>query len=205
MRRVALLLLALYLTGCQSATPSASPSPGGGSATPSASGSPAKSTESGENVVRLHKSTIKTKQGQKWEMEADQIDWMDDRSRAKATHVEWWLIDKEDKRWVKVTSPTADIDMDNEIVVFTGETVARRLGYDENLKVQHLVYKGKERMFYGSQGVEWHRGTVKLTGETLKATSTLDRVQLKGRVKGKSKGGFKDLAQPRKADSSSEN
>lgn len=200
MRRILLIAL-IALAGCQSSPgPAPSPTPGGVSASPS--GAPA---QVGKDTIRLRKTTIKTRQGQKWEMEAEEVDWMDDRSRALAQEVDWWLIDEHDKRWVKVESPHADVDMDNEIVTFTGETVARRLGFDETLKVQHLVYKGKERMFYGSEGVEWQRGTVRLTGETLTATSTLDKVQLKGDVRGKSKGGFKGLLKPRKAESPSEN
>lgn len=204
MRGLLSLLIAVCLSGCQSepaptAAPegSASPSP-----TPGISASP--QSQAGEKTVRVHKSTIKTKQGQKWELEAEEVDWMDDRSKAKARDVDWWLIDEKGERWVQVESPVADIDLDSEIVIFEGETVAQRIGYDENLKVQRLVYKGKERMFYGSEGVEWHRGGVKLSGDTLKADSTLSQVQLKGRVKGKSEGGFKDLSEPRKAESSSE-
>lgn len=204
MRGLVYFSIAVLLVGCRSEpAPSASPTPAGGTAT--LSPSPAVSAApSGDKTVRLQKSTIKTKQGQKWEMEAEEVDWMDDRSKAKAKDVDWWLVDDEGKRWVLVESPVADIDLDSEIVIFEGETVAKRLGFDENLKVQRLVYKGKERMFYGSEGVEWHRGTVMLAGETLKATSTLSQVQLKGKVRGKSEGGFKDLSEPRKAESSRE-
>lgn len=204
MRFFLILTILLSLVGCQSseephATPSASASPGSKS-TPKADGTPI-----ADDTVRLRKTTIKTKQGQKWEMEASQIDWHDNRAFGEAKEVTWWLLDENDKKWVRVDSPRADVDRTNEIVTFIGETVAHRLDFDEDLKVQHLVYKGKERMFYGSQGVEWRRGTVELTGETLTATSELDKVQLKGSVKGKTKGGFKGLKEPRKADSSREN
>lgn len=150
--------------------------------------------------MRLKKTTIKTRQGQKWELEADEVDWTDSNSLAKARVVNWWLIDKNEKRWVKVVSPQANIDMDREIVTFTGETVATRIGFPESLKVQKLVYKGKERKFYGSGGVTWRRATADLSGDTLTATAELDKVLLKGNVKGKIKGGFKDLKDPKKAD-----
>lgn len=202
MRFLVILAILLFLTGCRSAedpsqSPTAKASPGG---VPSADGTPLS-----ENTVRLSKTTLKTKQGQKWEMEAEQIDWHDDRSFGEARVVTWWLLDENDKKWVRVDSPRADIDRTKEVVTFIGETVATRLDFDEDLKVQHLVYKGKERMFYGSEGVEWRRGTIELTGETLTATSELDKVQLKGNVKGKTKGGFQGLKEPRKADSSGEN
>lgn len=207
MRGLCFFFALTLVVGCHSpSTPSVDSTPEGGTATlsPSPAVSSTPSASPAEKTVRLQKSTIKTKQGQKWEMEAEEVDWMDDRSRAKAKDVDWWLIDEEGKRWVQVESPVADIDLDAEIVIFEGETVAKRLGFDENLKVQRLVYKGKERMFYGSEGVEWHRGTIMLSGETLKATSTLSQVQLKGKVRGKSEGGFEDLSEPRKAESSSE-
>jgi LPS export ABC transporter protein LptC len=203
MRRVLVSLIAVALFGCQSGPdPLASPTAGTPTASPDSS-TAAESPRAGnvdEDTIRLHKTTIKTRQGQKWELQADEVEWMDDRSKANAKTVTWWLVDEDDKKWVKVVSPEADVDMDNEVVTFIGKTVASRLGFDETLEVQHLVYKGKERKFYGSGGVEWHRGTVELKGETLTATSQLDRVQLKGKVRGKSKGGFKGLKEPRKAE-----
>lgn len=151
-------------------------------------------------TVHFKKTTIKTRQGQKWELEADQVDWADERSRARALDVLWWLVDDEGIRTVRVESPEADIDMDNEVVTFIGETIATKIGFPESLEVKKLVYRGKERMFYGSEGVTWKRPDVELTGETLTATAELDKVQLKGGVKGKSKGGFDGLAKPRRTD-----
>lgn len=151
---------------------------------------PADSPEEDEPAVHLRKTTIKTRQGQKWELEAGAMDWSEEGNRAKATDVNWWLIDENGQRWVEVQSPAADIDMDHEIVTFQGKTVATRLGFPETLEVQHLVYKGKDRKFYGSGGVIWKRANVELTGETLTATSQLDKVQLRGNVRGKSIGGF---------------
>lgn len=190
LRQIILLaLICIAMLGCQSESPTASPSgtatPGGVTASPEPSASP-----DDEDAIRLRKTTIKTRQGQKWELEAGEVDWFEEHSKAKATEVTWWLLDKEDKRWVKVESPRADIDMDHEVVTFEGKTVATRLGFPESLVVQHLVYKGKDRKFYGSGGVVWKRANLELSGETLTATSQLDKVQLKGSVKGKSKGGF---------------
>lgn len=199
---ICLCFLALVLvwgaSGCSSTpdpSPSSTPAP-----TPDFVSPTPESTDLPSDTVRLRKTTIKTRQGQKWEMEADEVDWMDDRARAKARAVTWWLVDKDDKKWVKVVSPEADIDMEGEVVTFTGETVATRLGFPESLKVKKLVYKGKDRKFYGSGGVLWQRANIELTGETLTATAELDKVQLKGRVKGKSIGGFEGLKEPQKAD-----
>lgn len=195
--RYTLLIIAfaglLTFAGCHSEpdNPEYSATPAGeasaeASATPAASETPAER----DDTISLKKTTIKTREGQKWELEAGQVDWSDSHSQAKATGVNWWLLDEDDKRWVKVESPEADIDMDHEIVTFEGKTVATRLGFPETLEVQHLVYKGKDRKFYGSGGVVWKRANLELSGETLTATSQLDKVQLKGKVKGKSKGGF---------------
>ncbi len=174
--------------GSESGGSESSPSP-----TPSvASGSPTPlgvSESSGDQQpVRLEKTVIKTKQGQRWEMEADSVDWMDDSSKAKAEVVTWFLLDPKGERTVRVDSAGADVDMKAEVVVFTGEVEARRLDSDESLDVQHLVYNGKKRTFHGSEGVLWKREGMELSGETLTATAELDKVQLKGRVRGKSDG-----------------
>jgi LPS export ABC transporter protein LptC len=199
LRNIFVLLTALVLCACQGGppTPGSTVTPQGGTASPHPDGHPggtrlpaASATPDNGDAVRLHKTTIKTRQGQKWELEAGEVDWFDERSKAKAKEVVWWLLDEDDKRWVKVESPKADIDMDHEVVTFVGKTVATRLGFPESLEVQHLVYKGKDRKFYGSGGVVWKRANLELTGEALTATSQLDKVQLKGDVQGKSKGGF---------------
>lgn len=205
MRPLFLLLIAVLLIGCQRSDPSKGSPKASASPSPAASSSPLKGMT--EDTVRLAKTTIKFRQGQKWELEADDVDWYDDRSNAKANNVTWWLLDENDKKWVRVDAPKADVQMDTEVITFVGQTVATRLGFPETLKVQHLVYKGKDRKFYGSGGVIWNRANIQLTGETLTATAELDKVQLKGRVKGKSEGGLKGLnfSEPRKAKSSGEN
>ena len=202
LQNIYLLFLAVVISwaavGCSS-TPDPSPT-SSPKATPDVMTPTPASTDLPSDTVRLRKTTIKTRQGQKWEMEADEVDWMDDRARAKARDVTWWLVDQDNKKWVKVVSPEADIDMEGEVVTFIGETVATRLGFPESLKVKKLVYKGKDRKFYGSGGVLWQRANIELTGETLTATAELDKVQLKGQVKGKSIGGFEGLKEPQKAD-----
>jgi lipopolysaccharide assembly outer membrane protein LptD (OstA) len=100
---------------------------------------------------------------------------------------------------VRVESSGADVDMNSELVTFTGEVVARRLDSEESLVVQRLIYNGKSRIFSGSEGVLWKRQGIELAGQTLTATAELDKVQLKGRVKGKTEGGLlkmEDLVSP---------
>lgn len=153
-----------------------------------------------EEPVRLEKTVIKTKQGQRWELQANEVDWLDNNSQAKAQEVTWFLLNPEGQRMVKVESPGADVDMEAELVTFTGEVVAKRLdSSEESLVVQHLIYNGKERIFHGSDGVLWKRKGIQLAGQTLTANADLDKVQLKGRVKGKTEGGLlkmDDLAKP---------
>ena len=179
-----ILILSLLALGCQSSGPKSEAT---SSPTPT---TPADAAGVDDKVFRVKKSTIRTSQGQRWELQADTMDWNDERSSARAKEVEWWMIDEKDKRWVKVEAPVADIDMDQDMVTFTGETLATRVGFPETLTVQHLVYKGKERKFYGSGGVVWKRPQAELSAETLTATAELDKVQLKGRVKGRTGGGF---------------
>lgn len=179
---------ALLIAGCTTpgddiVVASATPAPAA-SATPS----PVASASPDDEPVRLEKTVIKTKQGQRWEMEADSVDWMDDSAKAKAQVVTWFLLNPQGQRTVKVESPGADVDMNTEIVVFTGEVNARRLDSKETLEVNHLVYDGKKRVFHGSEGVLWKREGMELAGETLTANSELDKVQLKGKVRGKTDG-----------------
>ncbi len=182
-----IMMGALLVTGCTtpgddivpaSPTPVASPT----APAPVASASPS------EKPVRLEKTTIRTKQGQRWEMEADTVDWMDNAAKAKAQVVTWFLLNPEGERTVRVDSAGADVDMNTEVVVFTGEVNARRLDSKESLEVNHLVYEGKKRIFHGSEGVLWKREGIELSGEKLTATAELDKVQLKGKVRGKSDG-----------------
>ena len=279
MLRIVIILLSLTLIACQTVKPKTivtSPSP---SASPEVSESPTPdmADNTAEDTVRLKKTTLKNKQGQKWELEAETVDWADAKSKALAQEVDWWLLGEDDEPWVKVVSPHADIDMKNQIVIFTGETIATRVGFPEEMKVQRLVYRGNEktfhgsggvtwrrdpsipvsktktdqpevsqipikvespeveyntitenvvfsgetiasrigskerlkvrkliyksedRKFYGSGGVSWQRPAAELTGETLTASADLDRIQLKGRVKGKIKGGSKNFQDSQKA------
>lgn len=141
--------------------------------------------------VRLEKTVIKTKQGQRWELEAEKVDWLDNNQQAKAEDVTWFLLNPQGQRTVKVESPGADVDLQAEMVTFTGEVVARRTDSSaESLLVNHLIYNGKEKVFHGSEGVLWKRSGFELAGQTLTANAELDKVQLKGRVKGKTEGGL---------------
>jgi LPS export ABC transporter protein LptC len=166
-------------------------------ASPGVPGSPTPAAE--QEPVRLEKTVIKTKQGQRWELQADEVDWMNDNSQAKAQEVTWFLLNPQGQRTVRVESSGADVDMNSELVTFTGEVVARRLDSEESLVVQRLIYNGKSRIFSGSEGVLWKRQGIELAGQTLTATAELDKVQLKGRVKGKTEGGLlkmEDLVSP---------
>lgn len=152
-----------------------------------------------ERPVRLERTVIRTRQGQRWELEAEEVDWMDNRSQAKAHDVTWYLLGPQGERTVRVDSPGADLDMEAELVTFVGQVVARRLDSEESLEVNHLIYRGKERRFYGSEGVLWKRQGVTLAGQALTATAELDKVQLKGRVRGRTEGGLlklEDFAAP---------
>lgn len=184
---IALAIFSLLLVSCT--TPGAdSPAPVAveTSAVPDAIAS----ASPDEKPIRLEKTVIRTKQGQRWELEADVVDWMDNNAQAKAQDVIWFLLAEDGERTIRVESIGADVDLNAEMVVFTGEVVAQRIGSEESLVVSHLVYNGKERQFYGSDGVLWKRKGFELAGETLTANAELDKVQLKGRVKGKTEGGL---------------
>ncbi len=171
------------------------PTPSPAVSTPAPSASPTASLP-----VNVRNFTITTRDGQRWELESEEGEWLDGKSRAHLTNVVWYLRDENDERTVQVVSPEADAQMDKKIVTFIGETVVTRLGLGETLLVNHLIYKSEERMFYGSQGVVYRRPKGELFGETLTATAELDKVQLKGRVQGKTVGGLSDLGLTSKTD-----
>lgn len=198
---IAIAICALFWAACSTpgddVVPVVARTPGPGAAAPVAKPS---ATPGESKPVRLEKTVIKTKQGQRWELEADKVDWLDNNQQAKAEDVTWFLLNHEGQRTVRVESPGADVDLQAEMVTFTGEVVARRTDTSqESLLVNHLIYNGKEKVFHGSQGVLWKRQGFELAGQTLTANAELDKVQLKGRVKGKTEGGLlktEDSEQP---------
>lgn len=188
-----ILFLTLFLGACSSEqqqleTASADHKVQGGTESTEASRENEVAKVDSETPVRVQKSTIRTKQGQRWELEADEVDWMDSRQFAKAYVVTWFLVDEDGEKTVRVDAPAADVDMEGQVVTFIGQVLASRLDSEETLTVEHLIYNGEERMFYGSEGVVWKRDNLTLNGQTLTATAELDKVQLKGQVQGRSRG-----------------
>lgn len=141
-----------------------------------------------DKPIRLEKTFLETKQGQRWQLEADRLDWSDANSRARAYEVTWYLLDATGKRNIVVKSAGADIDMEGQVVTFDGKVVAQRLHSQESLVAQHLVYRGKEKRFYGSQGVVWKRQGIDIRGQSLIANAALDKVRLQGGIRGESRG-----------------
>lgn len=177
------LLILMTLVSCQT------PGPPEGQATtavgPTGTPTPAATRASrDDDLVKLGKTTIRTKQGELWKMDAQRVDWRDQRRKARAYEVEWFLLDAQEKPTVRVESPEADVDLDTERVEFLGETVATRLRDQDILKVQHLVWEGRQKKFYGSEGVRWIRGVTQLRGDNMVATSQLENVELEGNVRG---------------------
>lgn len=81
LRTLVAMLICLVVVGCSSPAadkPVAEGSPSGAASPsePKVSSSPTPGSDS--KPVRLQKTVIKTKQGQRWELEAEEVDWMDD-------------------------------------------------------------------------------------------------------------------------------
>lgn len=141
-----------------------------------------------DKPVRLEKTILESKQGQKWQLEAERLDWSNASEKAKAHEVTWYLLALDGKKSIKVEAKGAEIDLNAQLVSFSGSVLAKRLGSNETFIVQRLVYDGKKRLFKGSQGVRWKRQGLELAGEELTADAELSKVQLKGAVKGQSIG-----------------
>ncbi len=131
----------------------------------------------------MGKTTLRTKKGQLWELDASRVDWYEGRRKARAYDVDWDLLDEKRRPAVNVKAPEADIDMETEQVEFVGQTVATRTAVGDLLKVNRLIWDGQARMFYGSKGVRWIKGVSTVVGNQATATAELDKVKLEGNVR----------------------
>ncbi len=191
------LWVSMSLSGCRSTAPvdpggtvGPTPSIESSTATPSSDASPspdgeASAQSASERQVRVQGSTITTRKGQPWKLEAEEVDWLDSSKAADARNVTWYLLDPDGEPFVKVEALQAEVDVDAELVTFVGEVNASRLDSDEELTVQRLLFDGQARQFFGSEGVVWNRPGYELRGDTLTASAQLDKVQLKGNVEGR--------------------
>ena len=179
MRLVFLCWLCLWLIGCASEPTPAPPEQASASPTPEA----ASPTPDVNKDINLAKTTVRTKKGERWALDATKIDWFEGRRKAKAYNVDWDLLDEKEQPAVNVKAPSAEFDLETETVEFFGQTVATRLERGDLLKVNHLLWDGKKKMFYGSKGVRWIKGLSTVVGDTMEATAHLEHVELEGNVR----------------------
>ncbi|MEW6277312.1 MAG: LPS export ABC transporter periplasmic protein LptC, partial [Candidatus Eremiobacterota bacterium] len=160
-----------------SATPPGA-TPNGASEVAVVTPSPREERESG-----LRTATIQSSRGVPWELEADQVEWTEGTRRARALEVRFSLHHPERKRSTRVTARGAGVDVDAERVEFEGSVTVE--GPDgEALTVNHLVWDGKAKLFYGDRGVRLVRGHSVLEGDRLIASPDLSRFEIVGGVKG---------------------
>lgn len=130
----------------------------------------------------LEKSTISSRGENPWRLDAEKIQYDDERKTARVGTLTWTLLDKKGNTLVQVEGNGARVDLEAEKVSFEGPVVARG-PRGEVLNVTDLVWDGKNRTFVGTQGVKMVRDGTVLTGLRLTASPDLKRIQVEGDVK----------------------
>lgn len=184
-RRVLASMTLVVALGCGGAptptpAPSASPAAAASATAPVADASPQASPSAPQPM--LEKSTIQSRGENPWRLDAEKIQYDDEKKTARVGTLTWTLLDKEGKTLVQVEGNGAEVDLEGEKVAFEGPVVARG-PRGEVLHVTDLLWDGKNRQFRGTEGVRMEREGTVLTGMKLTASPDLKRLQVEGNVK----------------------
>lgn len=187
-----ILLIGGLLVGCGAgsgggdSTPT--PTPASASATPSPESSPsppaASSSPSGQATPSgIKTATLQSSRGLPWQLVADQVEWSDPTRKAKALKVQFTLWNKAKTKSTLVAAAGANVDIDSERVEFQGRVTAHN-SEGESLTVNRLIWDGKERKFFGHDGVRLERNGAVVEGESLEASPDLRKFEISGGVRG---------------------
>lgn len=130
----------------------------------------------------LQRSTITSRSGTvPWKLDAERVEYDDQDRTAKVGRLTWSLLDEQGQPTLQVEGRGADVDIENEKVVFDGPVEA--IGpKGEVLDVTHLVWDGKLGKFFGSEGVKMTREATVVTGKRMVASPDLKRISVEGDV-----------------------
>lgn len=186
-----ILLIGSLLVGCGAgsgdgeSTPT--PTPASASATPSPESSPSPSASpsptSQTTPSGLKSATLQSSRGLPWQLVADQVEWSDPTRKATALKVKFTLWNKAKTKSTLVAAAGANVDVDSERVEFQGRVTAHN-SEGESLTVNRLVWDGKERKFFGHDGVRLERNGAVVEGESLEASPDLRKFEISGGVRG---------------------
>jgi len=180
MRSALVVLMVLWLAGCQQAggpTASSSLSPASTPALASGS-SPAPSPEHPGGG----KTRIRAKKGPAWVLDAMKVVWNDPEHKARVEKVDWSLPSPGGGPGVRVQADGAWFKVEQNSIEFEGQVIATKVSSGDRLVVRRLIWDGKQRRFEGSGGVRWTRGPAELTGDRLKASDDLKHIEMEGNV-----------------------
>lgn len=127
-------------------------------------------------------TSISAKGENPWNLTAERIQYDDTAKRARLGKLTWELYNKEGRKVLTVIGKGADINMETQGLSFDGPVTA--VGPDgEKLTANRLIWDSSLRSIVGSKGVKIERGNSTMTGENLKASPDLKKIEVTGNVR----------------------
>ncbi len=154
--------------------------PDGRTIMPNASPTPSPSPE--KVTTETSTFTASDPSGKKqWDMKCTSITYKDNNKSAEGEDILANFYSNEQKLLATVKAKGATMNTETQDVQFHG-VVHAWSPIGETLTVQTLRYDGKEKKFYGKDGVKMTKGTSVLTGDKLVADPNLKWVKVTGNV-----------------------
>lgn len=136
--------------------------------------------------AKLKRTTISSKKdGVKlWELDAEEIAFDQISDKSVAVDVRCTFFDKSGRKSMLFESPTADIDMKTEKVVFPKPSRGMMTESGDILEAGRLVWDGGKKKVYGYEGVRIFRSDYVIRGDEMIGDPETKNVELIGHVSG---------------------
>ncbi len=130
-------------------------------------------------IVTSKKSDVKY-----WELEADTVTFDNENNKVLAKDVLCRFYDKYGSVYILFESPTADVNMDTEHIVFPelSKGMIKRSG--DILEVGRLEWDGKKKKIFGFNGVKMFRSDYMLKGDEMIGDPDAKNVEILKNVSG---------------------
>lgn len=119
-----------------------------------------------------------------WELEADIVRVMQDSDKSRAEGVTCVFYDKAGEKYILFESPSADIDMKTENVVFTEKSRGFMVSSRDILEAGRLEWDGNRKKVLGSGGVVIYRDDYILRGDEMIGDPETKNIELMKNVSG---------------------
>lgn len=127
-------------------------------------------------------TSISAKGENPWNLTAERIQYDDAAKRARLGKLTWELFSKDGKKVLTVIGQGADINMETQGLSFDGPVTA--VGPEgEKLTANRLIWDSSLRSIIGSKGVRIERDNSIMTGDNLKASPDLKKIEVTGNVR----------------------